>query len=128
MNWLSLMAIFLGGGLGSVSRFLISRLVLFFQISGRLPIATLMANALACVVMAIVLIISFKEKTLSENWKLFWLVGFCGGFSTFSTFSFENWILYKEGFYGTLALNVLLSLALCFAVFAFAGRYFIEVK
>ena len=125
MKWTYLIAIFFGGGLGSLLRFLTSRLTLTFQSDSKFPLATFAANVLACCVMITVVVINQKYKVLSEEWKMFWLVGVCGGFSTFSTFSYENWILYREGFYLTLIGNVLISVAACFLIFWAGSRLFI---
>lgn len=124
MKLINLVAIFVGGGLGSVARFLVSRLVISVGYKSNFPLATLLANLGACIVMALVLSFTLRDKSISESWSLFWLVGVCGGFSTFSTFSYENWLLVKDGLYGVLALNILLSVVMCVGIFVVASRLF----
>lgn len=76
---------------------------------GEFPWATLFANILACIVLGIGLGLASKE-VLSKPLQLFLLTGFCGGFSTFSTYAMEILILGEEGHSGTALAYLTLSL------------------
>ena len=106
----SLLAVFIGGGFGSVLRYGISR-----WIPGDpqdFPLATLVANLLSCIILGFLLSYNFKTQ-MPENIKLLFMVGFCGGFSTFSTFSNETFYLFESGNTFYAFLNIAGSVILC---------------
>lgn len=111
MNFL---AIFIGGGLGSLCRFAIS--LAFTKNPGGFPLATFLANLLACLVLAIGFVYFQKHMDLSTHWKLFLLTGFCGGFSTFSTFSLESFLLIQQGQWPVALAYMALSSLCCLLI------------
>lgn len=106
-----IIAIFLGGGLGSVARYGISKGVLFY-FKHDLPLGTFLANLLACLILGLAL--GKYEPMFSEKnfWFFFVIIGFTGGFSTFSTFSFETLVLFKTGQFWYGIANVLFSVGI----------------
>lgn len=102
--------VFLGGGLGSLCRFGIAEILSVFP--HKFPLATLLANVLACFILGILIALSWKEQ-LSSQAKWLLISGFCGGFSTFSTFTGESYFLFQNGHHFWALVNVIFSLLIC---------------
>jgi len=112
---LSYLYVFIGGGLGAISRFGVGNIVNKFTVSG-FPLGTFAANILSCIIMGLVLYFSVGTKWLNDDLKLLLIVGYCGGFSTFSTFSIETLDLFRTGQSLIACLNILLSVVICIAI------------
>lgn len=106
--------VFIGGGLGSVLRFMIG--LAFQKFTFQLPIATLCANITASLIFAL-LAFTVLSKNSSQHLQVLLLTGFCGGLSTFSTFGYENFILLKAENYTWMFINIALSLILSIGSF-----------
>ena len=91
----SFLLVFLGGGLGSSLRYLVSSAINHY--SKVLPFGTFTVNMLGCLLIGLILGYAQKENTLTSNQTLLLATGFCGGFTTFSAFADENLELIKNG-------------------------------
>jgi CrcB protein len=92
----TLLLIGTGGFIGSISRFLTSR---FMQnhFPSAFPFGTFFVNIAGCLLLGLIYGFSERSSLLTPGWKMFLTVGFCGGFTTFSTFANENLALLRDG-------------------------------
>lgn len=116
------LAVFVGGGLGSVARFGLGRTVLALGLRGAFPWATLAANLLATALLAWLVLRLQPQLDGRDALKAFLAAGFCGGFSTFSTFSYENFLLLREGQHLLAAANIAVSVIAGVALFHLIAR------
>jgi len=99
--------VFIGGGIGSILRYLISHIFLKYNTSS-FPWATFFANILGCLIIGWLTGSILKSSSTDDTIKLLLVTGFCGGFTTFSTLSLENYNFIQNNHY-CLALIYTLS-------------------
>jgi CrcB protein len=112
----------LGGGIGSILRFAVS-LFSTKYFDYKFPIATITVNVIGSLLIGIILAYLHKTNSESSDLKFLLAIGFCGGFTTFSTFAWENLQLFNNQQYYLAIFYTLLSLLLCFI--GVAGGYFL---
>ncbi|MEQ6123038.1 fluoride efflux transporter CrcB [Pseudotenacibaculum sp. MALMAid0570] len=116
--------VFIGGGFGSVFRYLLGR-YLNNPESG-IPFGTFAANIIGSLLIGIILGLAAKNEALTQNQTLLLATGFCGGFTTFSTFAYENHVFLKNGDFMNFAFYTIASFIVAFLA-VFAGIYLARV-
>ena len=101
----------LGGALGAMARYAIS---LIPNDTG-FPYLTLVTNLLGALFIGVIVGAAEQNPNASQGLVTFLKTGFCGGFTTFSTFSLEAFILFEKKAYGKASVYMILSLGLCLA-------------
>lgn len=114
-----ILLVFIGGGMGCTLRYLIGRINLL-KIEN-FPLATMTVNLIGCLLIGVLMGWLSKNQPLKYDLALFLVTGFCGGFTTFSAFSFENLALLKQGhaflFFTYAFISVFIGLLLTFLGF-----------
>lgn len=113
--------VFLGGGAGSVIRFLMGRWVVD-KYSPTFPWATLGVNIIASAVLGCIMALYLKKPEANYWMPLLLGAGFCGGLSTFSTFSYEGFVMLQHNEVAKFAIYTLASAATC--IIAAAAAYY----
>jgi len=113
-----------GSALGGLLRFIISKLALSFDISIGFPIGTVFINVLGSFLIGYfgTLTLHSGKYPASDNLRLFVMVGICGGFTTFSSFSLQTFDLLRSGAWGRAMINITLSVVLCLTAVAVGHR------
>lgn len=115
--------VFIGGGVGSVARFLLGKFL--NNTSDGIPYGTFLANILGSLFIGLILGYALKSETLTQNHTLLLATGFCGGFTTFSTFAYENHVFLKSGDFMSFALYTIASFTIGFMA-VFFGMYVVK--
>ena len=118
-----LLLVFIGGGFGSVLRFLFGKFLNNSETG--IPYGTFLANILGSLFIGIILGYAAKNEALTENHTLLLATGFCGGFTTFSAFAYENHVFLKSGDFTNFAFYTIASFIVGFLA-VFAGIYIVK--
>jgi fluoride exporter len=121
---MSYLWVMVGSALGGLVRFTIGKLLIPFDAGLGFPIGTVLINVLGSFVIGYfgTLTLHGGKYPASENVRLFVMVGICGGFTTFSSFSLQTFDLARSGAWGRALANIALSVMLCVAAVALGHR------
>ena len=115
--------VFIGGGFGSGLRYIIGKYLNSSETG--IPYGTFAANIIGSLLIGVILGLAAKNDTLSQNQTLLLATGFCGGFTTFSTFAYENHVFLKSGDFTSFAIYTIGSFIVGFLA-VFLGLHLVK--
>ena len=121
-----LLAVFIGGGTGSVARWFLG--MRFNPLHQAIPMGTLAANLIGAFIIGMGLAWFNRMTHIDPMWKVLITTGFCGGLTTFSTFSAETVFLFQEGRIGWALVNIAINMLGSFAMTGIAFWLFSSVS
>jgi fluoride exporter len=116
--------VMIGSGLGGLLRFTFGKLAIPLDTSTGFPVGTVLINIIGSFVIGYfgTLTLHGGKHPVSENMRIFVMIGLCGGFTTFSSFSLQTFDLARSGAWGRAAVNIVVSVLLCLAAVAAGHR------
>jgi CrcB protein len=111
MNYL---LVFAGSAVGGALRYWLSNAVYKF-LPAVFPYGTLAVNIIGSFILGLIIFVFDEKELINNQLKIFLTIGFCGGFTTFSTFSLETFNLFRDSQYFLAAVNIFLSVIFCVA-------------
>lgn len=100
-----------GGFIGTAGRYLMGKWA-HHMFSGAFPMGTFLVNVIGCFIIGLFFGVLENTKILTHSHNILLTTGFCGGFTTFSSFANDMWVLGSKGEWGTFALYLILSVVI----------------
>lgn len=121
---LNFLAIFIGGGIGSITRYGFALLLRTYSID--FPFATITVNIIGSLIIGFAIALFWNKTSMHDTLRLAVTAGFCGGLTTFSTFSWETFDMIKNGEFLLAVLYIFISVIVCVlavSLGAFLAKY-----
>jgi len=122
MNVLNFALVFIGGGIGATARYWMSNAVYRF-VEPNFPYGVLTVNVIGCVIIGFLMTALDGRFVVNPSIRIFLTIGILGGFTTFSSFSYETIALFRDGEFIFGLLNIIANISLCLGG-TYAGMIF----
>jgi len=106
--------VFIGGGIGASARYWLTGIV-YKIVQNEFPYGTLLVNTIGCFLIGILIVGMEGQYVMNSSLRIFLTIGILGGFTTFSTFSYETIALFRDGEILFAFTNVFASVVVCLA-------------